>query len=175
MTAAHRRHLANRGYTLIEVLITVALIGILFAIATPLFLDYRTVAHVRAAESDVSNVGRDVMSELAGYMTFGTTNGTITVTGDNVLQFTNMNNALPYSSGPGLTTAIVTLSANSTFAGGTFGSGGNLNWCVSVANNGQYGVYTEKGLTRDVNACNADGTAYLDPARIGNSAPPSAP
>ncbi len=46
----------KKGFTLIELMIVIAIIGILAAIAIPNFINYRNKAFCSAAESDVNNI-----------------------------------------------------------------------------------------------------------------------
>jgi len=46
----------NKGFTLIEVVIVIAIIGILAAIAIPNFLAYRNKAYCSSAEVDAKNI-----------------------------------------------------------------------------------------------------------------------
>ncbi len=57
------RRTAQKGFTLVELMIVVAIIGILAAIAIPQFAKYRARAYNSAALSDMRNLKTD----LEGY------------------------------------------------------------------------------------------------------------
>ena len=65
----------SKGFTLIELMIVIAIIGILAAIAIPNFISYRDKAYCSAAETDVDSV----MAAIADYFS-EPTNMSVTTT-----------------------------------------------------------------------------------------------
>ncbi len=72
---------AHGGFTLIEVMIVIAIIGILSAIAVPNFIAYRDKAYCSGAETDANSIINTLAAYYAIPVHHGGFNGTISADG----------------------------------------------------------------------------------------------
>jgi type IV pilus assembly protein PilA len=119
------------GFTLIELLVVMIIIGILAAIAIPVFLSQRAKAQDSAAKADVSTIGK----EIASYYVDGLVNPAGTAASGISVDAGRYVLTVPASTAPvqaALTQDLGKVSTNVGLHNQFFSS--STSWCVSVRN-----------------------------------------
>ncbi len=105
MISALYKKRGEKGFTLIELMIVVAIIGILVAIAIPQFAQYRKRGYVATVNSDVQNANTALAALIAG----------VTVSFPAWVDATNYTIQAAGLAAWGLTTNTATITANGVF------------------------------------------------------------
>jgi type IV pilus assembly protein PilA len=108
------------GFTLIELLVVMIIIGILAAIAVPVFLSQRKKAHDASTKTDLSNIAK----EIATYWVDGT--GVLT------LDYVSVPGKVVISDGSFSTTTNLTNGSARPVAGSFANLNSQYTWCVSL-------------------------------------------
>jgi prepilin-type N-terminal cleavage/methylation domain-containing protein len=121
----------DQGFTLIELLVVMIIIGILAAIAIPVFLNQRKKAQDSAAKADISTIGK----EVATYYVDGngsTTNGGMNVTAASGRYVLAVAAITTPAAEAAVSTDLGKASANNVLGAQQFVD--STHWCVSITN-----------------------------------------
>ena len=114
------------GFTLIELLVVMIIIGILAAIAIPVFLNQRKKAQDTAAKADVSTIGKEIATYFVDNVVVPAVDTTTTAG-----RYT-----LKAATTPATSTDLGKVSNNVTLSAVVVGAGivDATHWCVGVSN-----------------------------------------
>jgi len=112
---------ADAGFTLVELLVVMIVIGTLAAIAVPVFLNQRAKAHDSSTQADVSKVGK----EIATYFVDGS--GALT------LDFTTTPGSVVIADGGSYSTTVNLTNGTARPTSGVSANLGDADgWCVAL-------------------------------------------
>jgi len=108
------------GFSLVELLVVMIIVGLLAAIAVPVFLTQRAKAHDTAVKADVSDLGKEVATYFIG------ANGPL------VLDYTTVPGRIVLTDGSYSASVRLTAGGRPPAAGASANLDSSVSWCVAL-------------------------------------------
>ncbi|HEY3549303.1 MAG TPA: prepilin-type N-terminal cleavage/methylation domain-containing protein [Propionicimonas sp.] len=122
----------DEGFTLIELLVVMIIIGILAAIAIPIFLNQRKKANDSAATSDVSTIGKEVATYYVDATAYLPTTGVVMTALGTAGGRYQVNSVDVGKVSNNITSVALTYPAGTP----TSAQDGSTKWCVTIGYDG---------------------------------------
>lgn len=145
------------GFSLAEVLVTVTIIGVLTAIAIPVYTNQKRQAVIATLKSDAQVNAGEIVAALSEYTSNGAQAAGFSATTSGATMTITLGTGFAPGSLPPTQSVKVSLSSGNQLTGALKVS--TTGFCLRATNGSSVVVYDETGLRDGLTACSATGVA----------------